>query len=92
MSDADPLLSPVYAGRDYKPFGEFTLADVRARADELRAATGFGPTARIASMARTWSELANAMSKAGARTVAELPQEAARDFARRTWAQPPSLL
>ena len=41
-----------------RPFGEFTLDDARERADELRAATGWGPTARVASVALAWRELA----------------------------------
>jgi hypothetical protein len=85
----DPLRQLVYAREGYKPFGEFTLDDVRARAEELRAATGFGPTARVASVARAWSDLARAMTEAGARTVSELRGERAAEFARRTWAVPP---
>ncbi len=92
MTEGDPLAAPVYAGEGYKPFGEFTLADVEARARELTAASGFGPTVRVASVARAWSELARAMSASGARTVADLEPGAAADFARRTWALPPSLL
>ena len=37
----------LYIGGANRSFGDVTLADVRARADELRAATGFGPTARV---------------------------------------------
>lgn len=89
MNETDPLLAPVYAGDGYKAFGEFTLADVEARANELRAATGFGPTARVGSIARAWGELGRAMAAAGAPTVAQLGREAATDFARRTWTVPP---
>lgn len=92
MSGDDPLLVPVYASTGYKPFGQFTLGDVEERATALRAASGFGPTARVAPVARAWSELARAMTAAGAATVADLGEEAAREFARRTWVQPPSLL
>lgn len=79
----------VYAGDGYKAFGEFTLHDVEARAAELRQATGWGPTARVGAVARAWSELARAMTKAGAGTVAELGQEAAASFAGRLWVTPP---
>ncbi|HEY3946220.1 MAG TPA: hypothetical protein VGL78_13415 [Solirubrobacteraceae bacterium] len=89
MNDTDPLLVPVYAAYGYKPFGEFTLADVEARANELRAATGFGPTAKVGSIARAWGELGRAMAAAGAPTVAHLGRDAAADFARRTWTVPP---
>ena len=40
-----------------RPFGELTLDDVRSRADELRAAIGWGPTARVAPVAQAWREL-----------------------------------
>jgi hypothetical protein len=83
------LLRPIYIGDAYKPFGEFTVADSEARAAELAAATGFGPTARVAGVARAWSELARAMRAAGASTVAELGEPAAAEFARRAWVVPP---
>jgi hypothetical protein len=90
-SDAEPdaLRRPVYAVDGYKPFGEFTIADVKTRADELTAATGWGPTARVASVARAWSELARTMSSAGAATVADLGPVRAVEFARRVWVVPP---
>jgi hypothetical protein len=84
-----PLERPVYAQDGYKPFGEFTLADVEARAAELTAATGWGPTARVAGVARGWSELGRAMAGAGAGRVAELPLKVAEEFARKLWVIPP---
>ena len=48
-----------------RPFGELTLDDARSRADELKAATGWGPTARVASVALAWRELAMAMERNG---------------------------
>lgn len=89
MTGTDPLGVPVYAADGYKPFGQFTLADAQARADELRAATGFGPTAKVGSIARAWADLARAMAASGATIVAQLGDEAAADFARRTWTVPP---
>jgi len=80
---------PVYARERYKPFGEFTLADVQARAAELSAAIGWGPTAKVATVARAWSELAQSMSTQGAVTVADLGLELAGEYARRVWAVPP---
>lgn len=89
MTQADPLLSPVYVNGRYKPFGEFTVADAQALAAELTAATGWGPTARVASVARGWSELARAMSDARVATVADLGPLPAAEFARRVWVVPP---
>lgn len=88
----DPLGRPVAApgGRDSgsKPFGAFTLTDVRARATELSSVVGFG-TARVAGVARGWSELARAMEAAGAPTVADLGPERGAEFARKLWVVPP---
>lgn len=89
MTGTDPLSVPVYAAEGYKPFGQFTVADAQARAEELRAATGFGPTAKVGSIARAWADLARAMTASGATTVAQLGDETAADFARRTWTVPP---
>jgi hypothetical protein len=83
------LETSVYAGDGYKPFGEFTVGDVEARAAELKQATGWGPTARVGAVARAWSELGREMSAAGAATVAELGPEAAGKYAERLWVTPP---
>jgi hypothetical protein len=92
-SSEDPLARPVAApgGRDRgsKPFGAFTRSDVQARASELSSAVGFG-TARVAGVARGWSELARAMEAADAATVAELGVERGTEFARKLWVVPPS--
>jgi hypothetical protein len=89
VSARDPLLQLVSAGDHDKPFGEFTLSDVEARARELTAATGWGPTARVASVARAWSELGRALAQAGAGTVAELDPAAVAELAPRLWVVPP---
>jgi hypothetical protein len=88
-SAQDVLGRPVYTAGGNKSFGELTVADVEARAGELRAATGWGPTARIASVARAWAELAKAMTQAGAATVAELDPQDASARARALWIVPP---
>jgi hypothetical protein len=89
MNTEDPLQRPVYADDGYKPFGEFTLADVQARAVELAAATGWGPTARVAGVARGWAELERTMSAVGASRVGELQPDTAEEFARKLWVVPP---
>jgi hypothetical protein len=85
MSDVDPLAQPVYAQSEYKPFGDFTLAEVQARAAELSAAAGWGPTARVGGVARGWSELGRAMSAAGAARVRDLGAAEAGAYAKRLW-------
>jgi len=71
------------------PFGELTLDDARARADELRAAVGWGPTARVAPVARAWRELTIAMERAGASTVNDLDTDLLAELAPRLWVVPP---
>jgi hypothetical protein len=75
----------IYIRGANRPFGELTLDDVRTRADELRSAVGFGPTARVAPVARAWRELANEMERAGAATVGELDTDALADLAPKLW-------
>lgn len=68
-----------------RPFGELTRDDASARADELRAAVGFGPTARVAPVARAWRELAMAMDRAGASEVGDLEPDVLVDLAPKLW-------
>jgi hypothetical protein len=72
-----------------RPFGELTLEDARARAEELRAATGWGPTARVGPVAVAWRELTMTMERAGAATVSELDPQAIIELAPKLWVVPP---
>ena len=88
--DPDSILAErVYAGGRSKPFGEVTAEEVRARADELRATTGWGPTARVAAVAMAWGELARLMDGSQAQTVADLDPEEVAARAERLWVVPP---
>jgi hypothetical protein len=68
-----------------RPFGELTLEDARAHADELRAATGWGPTVRVAPVAQAWRELAMTMERTGSASVGELDPEVLVELAGRLW-------
>ena len=68
-----------------RPFGELTGNDVKLRADELRAAVGWGPTARVAPVAQAWRELALLMDRAGADKVSDLDDDALVKLAPRLW-------
>ena len=83
------LAEPVFAGGRSKPFAELTAEEVRSRADELRSATGWGPTARVASVARAWAALAKLMDERGAATVADLDRDAVAERAEQLWVVPP---
>jgi hypothetical protein len=79
----------VFAHGANVPFGELTVDDARARADELRAAVGWGPTARIAPVAMAWRELTMAMESAGAASVSDLDADVVVELAPRLWVVPP---
>jgi hypothetical protein len=90
MTDAETALAtPVFCAGAYKPFGELTAAEARARGEEIGEAGGWGPLNRAAAVAIAWRELADAMRSADAATVAALDPETALEFARRLWVVPP---
>jgi hypothetical protein len=86
MSDAQRILEQqVFIRGANRPFGELTREDASSRADELSAAVGFGPTARVAPVARAWRELAIAMDRAGAGTVSDLAPDVLVGLAPKLW-------
>jgi hypothetical protein len=94
MTDPDQQLDyvlrqTVFVRGANRPFGELTLDDARSRADELRAATGWGPTARVAPVAMAWRELTMAMEQAAVPTVGDLPAERVIELAPKLWIVPP---
>jgi hypothetical protein len=86
---ASILAEPVFAGGRSKPFGELTRPEVEERAAELRSAAGWGPTARVASVAAAWRGLAALMTERGADTVGQLPGEELEARAGKLWVVPP---
>jgi hypothetical protein len=81
----------LYIGGANRRFGDVAIDDVRARADELRAATGFGPTARVAPVARAWRELLMTMERAGVGIVSELDGPTLVELAPKLWVVMPGL-
>jgi hypothetical protein len=79
---------PVHVPGGNKPFGELTRAEVAARAQELKDATGWGPTMRVAPVARAWADLARAMDAAQADSVADLDAETLQALAEPLWISP----
>jgi hypothetical protein len=82
------LTRPVFSQGANVRFGELTLDAVRVRAQELRSTVGFGPTARVLPVAMAWRELGVRMERAGAGTVADLPEEELAQLAGRLWMGP----
>ncbi|MGO9495472.1 MAG: hypothetical protein ACLQA5_01955 [Solirubrobacteraceae bacterium] len=86
MTDVRQILDQqVYIRGGNRPFAELTTDDVRSRADELRAAVGFGPTARVAPVAQAWRELSMVMDRAGASTVGAVDLDVLVKLAPRLW-------
>jgi hypothetical protein len=81
----EALEQSVFIGGGNRAFGSLTAEEVRGRADELRAAVGWGPTARVAPVAQAWRELWLVMQRSGAGTVAEVEPAALSDLAPRLW-------
>ena len=79
---------PVHVAGGDKPFGELTREEVANRAQELKAATGWGPTMRVAPVARAWAELARAMEAVQADSVADLDAETLEALAEPLWISP----
>jgi hypothetical protein len=88
--DAAAILAErVFAGGRSKPFAELTRAEVEARAQELRDVSGWGPTARVGSVAREWGALARSMAEQGAESVGEVEPEELVARAEKLWIVPP---
>jgi hypothetical protein len=79
---------PVHVAGGDKPFGELTREEVANRAQELKEATGWGPTMRVAPVARAWAELARAMEAVQADSVADLDAETLEALAEPLWISP----
>jgi hypothetical protein len=86
---ADVLKASVFIDGANRAFGDLTPDQVRSRADELRSAVGFGPTARVAPVARAWRELSMALDQARAATVSALEPATVMELAPKLWVVPP---
>jgi hypothetical protein len=84
------LATTVYLEGANRPFGALTGEQTRARADELRNAVGWGPTARIAPVAQAWRELSKAIEAAQVGSVGELEPDLVAELAPRLWIVPPT--
>ena len=88
--DADRVLAErVFAGGRSKPFAEMTADEVKARAAELRAATGWGPTAKVGSVAMAWGELGRLMEHVDAADRRRPEADAVAERAEKLWVVPP---
>jgi hypothetical protein len=70
-------------------FGEVDVEAARTQASELGALTGWGPMAKVGSIARAWTELAKNLEGRGAATVADLEPGMIKKSAEDLWVIPP---
>jgi hypothetical protein len=85
----DPLTQVIHIAGAGKPFGEVTMDEARGQAVELKALTGWGPTARVGAVAQGWHELADVMKDQGAATVGDLDTDAIALYAQKLWVTGP---
>ena len=71
------------------PFGEVTLEDARTQSAELGALAGWGPMAKVGTVARAWGDLAKNIEGRGASCVAELEPGMVKQMAMDLWIIPP---
>lgn len=79
----------VHVGGVNKKFGEITEKDARTHGAQLKSMTGWGPTARVGTIARAWNGYATALKEGGFETAADLDDETLRKWAGDVWVVPP---
>ena len=66
-----------------------TLEDARTQSAELGALAGWGPMAKVGTVARAWGDLAKNIEGRGASCVAELEPGMVKQMAMDLWIIPP---
>jgi Fe-Mn family superoxide dismutase len=86
---SEVLLRTVSIAGKNTPFGEVTLEDARTQSAELGALAGWGPMAKVGTVARAWGDLAKNIEGRGASCVAELEPGMVKQMAMDLWIIPP---
>jgi Fe-Mn family superoxide dismutase len=86
---SDTLMRTVSISGRMVPFGEITLEDARTQSAELGALAGWGPMAKVGTVARAWGDLAKNIEGRGAACVAELDPGMVKKMAMDLWIIPP---
>ena len=71
------------------PFGQVDVDAAKTQSSELGALAGWGPTAKVGSIARAWGELAKTLEARAAATVADLEPGMIKKVAEELWIIPP---
>jgi Fe-Mn family superoxide dismutase len=86
---SDILVRTVSISGVMVPFGGVTLEAARTQSAELGALAGWGPMAKVGTIARSWGELAKNLEGRGAETVADLDPTMIKKAAVDLWIIPP---
>jgi Fe-Mn family superoxide dismutase len=86
---SDVLARTVSISGVMRVFGDLTIEDARTQAAELKALQGWGPMAKVGTIARAWTELAQTLDQRGATTVSDLDVSAVITAATDLWVIPP---
>ena len=86
---SDVLVRTVSIAGVERVFGEITIDDARTQAAELKALQGWGPMAKVGTIARAWTDLAQTLDQRGATTVADLDPTVVISAATDLWVIPP---
>ncbi|HEX4344835.1 MAG TPA: superoxide dismutase [Solirubrobacteraceae bacterium] len=86
---SDILVRTVSISGKMVAFGEITLEAARTQSAELGALAGWGPMAKVGTVARAWGELAKNIEGRGASTVADLDPGLVKKAAVDLWIVPP---
>jgi Fe-Mn family superoxide dismutase len=86
---SDILIRTVSIAGVNTPFGEIDIDAARTQAAELKALQGWGPMAKVGSIARAWNELAQMLEKRDAATVSDLDASTIISSAMDLWVIPP---
>jgi len=83
------LLRTVSISGTMVAFGEITVDAARTQSSELKALAGWGPMAKVGTIARAWGELAKNLEGRQAASVAELEPGMIKQTAMDLWIIPP---
>lgn len=73
-----------------KRYGDVTYDDAKQQAAELKALTGWGPMAKVGTVARAWTALSVTLERHEAANVADLEPSEVAQMAEELWIIPPA--
>jgi len=87
---SDILDRPVSISGVQKRYGDVSYDDAKTQAAELKALTGWGPMAKVGTVARAWTALSVTLERHDAATVTDLEPSEVAQMAEDLWIIPPA--